>query len=87
MVDNFIDRKHGAKRFPTRTCSGSMILKPVLEPTWHHPVSGTGDADCQGAFGIRLGGADMLRRAMGKKKPERWPSSAAPLKKGEEKRR
>ena len=28
--------------------------------------------------GYTLGGADMLRRAMGKKKPEEWPSTARP---------
>jgi hypothetical protein len=28
--------------------------------------------------GYTLGGADMLRRAMGKKKPRKWPSTATP---------
>ena len=35
---------------------------------WRHPVSGTGDADRSGAGGLlRWAGADLLRRAMGKK--------------------
>ncbi len=36
----------------------------------HYPVPGTGYADCPVLSGYTLGGADMLRRAMGKKKPE-----------------
>ena len=38
-------------------------------------VSGTGHADCRVLSGYTLGGADMLRRAMGKKKPEEMLSS------------
>ena len=32
--------------------------------------------------GYSLGGADLLRRAMGKKKPRRWPQHRAIFRKG-----
>ena len=37
---------------------------------WRGLVSGTGDADRSGAGRLSLGQADLLRRAMGKKKAE-----------------
>ncbi len=65
MVDDFIDRKHGRKEveYP------HPWLKEVLEPTYgvmvyQEQVMKT----AQIMAGYTLGGADLLRRAMGKKK-------------------
>jgi DNA polymerase-3 subunit alpha len=65
MVDDFIDRKHGRKRvqYP------HPWLEEVLEPTYgvmvyQEQVMKT----AQVMAGYSLGGADLLRRAMGKKK-------------------
>ncbi len=45
-------------------------LKPVLEPTYGIILYQEQVMQIAGAVGYTLGGADMLRRAMGKKKPE-----------------
>ncbi|MEZ4460561.1 MAG: DNA polymerase III subunit alpha [bacterium] len=67
MVDDFIDRKHGRKRveYP------HPWLEETLKPTYgvmvyQEQVMRT----AQVMAGYTLGGADLLRRAMGKKKPE-----------------
>lgn len=67
MVDDFIDRKHGRKRveYP------HDWLEETLKPTYgvmvyQEQVMRT----AQVMAGYTLGGADLLRRAMGKKKPE-----------------
>lgn len=72
MVDDFIDRKHGrAEMAWPHPNYQYMGLKPVLEPTYgiilyQEQVMKI----AQVMAGYTLGGADMLRRAMGKKKPE-----------------
>lgn len=67
MVDDFINRKHGRAKveYP------HPDLKPILEPTngvilYQEQVMQI----AQVLAGYTLGGADLLRRAMGKKKPE-----------------
>jgi DNA polymerase-3 subunit alpha len=72
MVDNFVDRKHGVEEvsYPDAKYQHEM-LKEVLEPTYgiilyQEQVMKI----AQVMAGYTLGGADILRRAMGKKKPE-----------------
>ncbi|SFR40862.1 DNA polymerase III, alpha subunit [Marinobacter daqiaonensis] len=72
MVDDFIDRKHGRQPMsfphPDYQYEG---LKPVLEPTYGVILYQEQVMQiAQVMAGYTLGGADMLRRAMGKKKPE-----------------
>jgi DNA polymerase-3 subunit alpha len=67
MVDDFIDRKHGR---------ASVIyphpeLEPILKPTYGVILYQEQVMQiAQVLAGYTLGGADLLRRAMGKKKPE-----------------
>ena len=72
MVDDFIDRKHGRKKlaWPHEDYQLEM-LKPILEPTYGvilYQEQVMGIAQVMAKFS--LGTADILRRAMGKKKPE-----------------
>ncbi|KXU39071.1 DNA polymerase III subunit alpha [Ventosimonas gracilis] len=72
MVDDFINRKHGkaplAYPHPDYQYQG---LKPVLESTYGIILYQEQVMQiAQVMAGYSLGGADMLRRAMGKKKPE-----------------
>ena len=72
MVDDFINRKHGrsAVAYPHPDFEHAS-LKPVLEPTYGVIVYQEQVMQvAQVLAGYTLGGADMLRRAMGKKKPE-----------------
>ncbi|MEY0589505.1 DNA polymerase III subunit alpha [Providencia manganoxydans] len=72
MVDNFIDRKHGREEisYPDEQWQHES-LKPVLEPTYGIILYQEQVMQiAQVLAGYTLGGADMLRRAMGKKKPE-----------------
>jgi DNA polymerase-3 subunit alpha len=72
MVDNFIERKHGreAVSYPDETWQ-HIDLKPILEPTYGIILYQEQVMQiAQVLAGYSLGGADMLRRAMGKKKPE-----------------
>ena len=69
MVDDYIDRKHGK--------TGAAIdylhpsLEPVLKPTYGVILYQEQVMQiAQVLAGYTLGGADLLRRAMGKKKPE-----------------
>jgi len=72
MVDDFIDRKHGRKPLAWPHEDYQLeSLKPILEPTYgvilyQEQVMGI----AQTMAGFSLGTADILRRAMGKKKPE-----------------
>jgi DNA polymerase-3 subunit alpha len=69
MVDDFIDRKHGRGEGPIDYLHPS--LKPVLEPTYGVILYQEQVMQiAQVLAGYTLGGADLLRRAMGKKKPE-----------------
>ncbi|AZD65103.1 DNA polymerase III, alpha subunit [Pseudomonas chlororaphis] len=72
MVDDFINRKHGraelAYPHPDYQYDG---LRPVLAPTYGIILYQEQVMQiAQVMAGYTLGGADMLRRAMGKKKPE-----------------
>ncbi|RUO21439.1 DNA polymerase III subunit alpha [Aliidiomarina haloalkalitolerans] len=72
MVDNFIDRKHGREEisYPDSTYQHES-LKPILEPTYGVILYQEQVMQiAQVLAGYTLGGADLLRRAMGKKKPE-----------------
>ena len=72
MVDDFINRKHG--RAPVAYPDAKYqheCLKPILEPTYGVIVYQEQVMQiAQELAGYSLGGADLLRRAMGKKKPE-----------------
>ncbi|RRF74039.1 hypothetical protein EAO30_15360 [Klebsiella pneumoniae] len=72
MVDNFIDRKHGREEISYPDVQWQHeSLKPVLEPTYGIILYQEQVMQiAQVLSGYTLGGADMLRRAMGKKKPE-----------------
>ncbi|MDH1264337.1 DNA polymerase III subunit alpha [Pseudomonas sp. GD03944] len=72
MVDDFINRKHGRAELsyphPDYQYAG---LEPVLKPTYGVILYQEQVMQiAQVMAGYTLGGADMLRRAMGKKKPE-----------------
>ncbi len=67
MVDDFINRKHGRAKveYP------HPDLEPILKPTYGVILYQEQVMQiAQVLAGYTLGGADMLRRAMGKKKPE-----------------
>ncbi|VAW59591.1 DNA polymerase III alpha subunit [hydrothermal vent metagenome] len=72
MVDNFINRKHGREEvsYPDAQYQHES-LKPILEPTYGIILYQEQVMQiAQVLSGYTLGGADMLRRAMGKKKVE-----------------
>jgi len=72
MVDNFIARKHGREKvsYPDAQYQHDS-LKTILEPTYGVILYQEQVMQiAQVLAGYTLGGADMLRRAMGKKKPE-----------------
>lgn len=67
MVDDYIKRKHGEKEFEYM----HPMLEEVLKPTYGVIVYQEQVMQiAQVLAGYTLGGADLLRRAMGKKKPE-----------------
>ncbi|MEP6391749.1 MAG: DNA polymerase III subunit alpha [Halioglobus sp.] len=72
MVENFINRKHGREEISYPDISYQHEwLKPILEPTYGIILYQEQVMQiAQELAGYTLGGADMLRRAMGKKKPE-----------------
>lgn len=87
MVDNFIDRKHGreAISYPDSQWQHEW-LKPVLEPTYGIILYQEQVMQiAQELAGYTLGGADMLRRAMGKKKPEEMAKQRSVFQDGAEK--
>ncbi len=74
MVDDFIERRHGRQKveyfFPE--------LEPILQETYGVIVYQEQVMKIASAIaGYSLGGADMLRRAMGKKKPEEMAKQQA----------
>ncbi|WP_076586512.1 DNA polymerase III subunit alpha [Vibrio ostreicida] len=84
MVDNFIDRKHGreAVSYPDETWQHES-LKETLEPTYGIILYQEQVMQiAQILAGYTLGGADMLRRAMGKKKPEEMAKQRAIFEQG-----
>jgi DNA polymerase III subunit alpha len=69
MVDDFINRKHGRHAGPIDYLHPR--LEPVLKPTYGVILYQEQVMQiAQELAGYSLGGADLLRRAMGKKKPE-----------------
>lgn len=67
MVDDFINRRHGRAAVDYPHASLENILKPTYGViVYQEQVMQIG----QVLAGYSLGGADLLRRAMGKKKPE-----------------
>lgn len=79
MVDNFIERKHGheAISYPDEKWQHES-LKPILDPTYGIILYQEQVMQiAQTLAGYTLGGADMLRRAMGKKKPEEMAKQRA----------
>lgn len=84
MVDNFIDRKHGREEisYPDKTWQHEC-LKPILEPTYGIILYQEQVMQiAQALAGYSLGGADLLRRAMGKKKPEEMAKQRSVFKDG-----
>ena len=79
MVDNFIDRKHGREEisYPDAEYQHEC-LKEILEPTYGIILYQEQVMQiAQEMAGYSLGGADLLRRAMGKKKPEEMAKQRA----------
>ena len=84
MVENFIERKHGREEvsYPDEKWQ-HIDLKPVLEPTYGIILYQEQVMQiAQVLAGYSLGGADMLRRAMGKKKPEEMAKQRAGFEQG-----
>jgi len=84
MVDNFIARKHGKEKvsYPDAQFQ-HLSLKPILEPTYGVILYQEQVMQiAQVLAGYTLGGADMLRRAMGKKKPEEMAKQRSVFKEG-----
>ncbi|GAA3969865.1 DNA polymerase III subunit alpha [Allohahella marinimesophila] len=79
MVDDFINRKHGrAPLAYPHTDFQHESLKPVLEPTYGIILYQEQVMQiAQVMAGYSLGGADLLRRAMGKKKQEEMDKQKA----------
>ena len=86
MVDNFIDRKHGREEisYPDAEYQHEC-LKEILEPTYGIILYQEQVMQiAQEMAGYSLGGADLLRRAMGKKKPEEMAKQRGTFKEGAE---
>lgn len=84
MVDNFIDRKHGreAVSYPDEKWQHES-LKEILDPTYGIILYQEQVMQiAQVLAGYTLGGADMLRRAMGKKKASEMAKQRAVFEKG-----
>jgi DNA polymerase-3 subunit alpha len=79
MVDDFIARKHGMQKvvYP------HPDLEPILKPTYGVILYQEQVMQiAQVLAGYTLGGADLLRRAMGKKKPEEMAKQGEIFRKG-----
>jgi len=86
MVDNFIARKHGKEKvsYPDAQWQHES-LKETLAPTYGVILYQEQVMQiAQILAGYTLGGADMLRRAMGKKKPEEMAKQRSVFKDGAE---
>ena len=84
MVDNFVNRKHGREEvsYPDQHYQHEC-LKPILESTYGIILYQEQVMQiAQVMAGYTLGGADMLRRAMGKKKPEEMAKQRAIFERG-----
>ncbi|MDX9873819.1 MAG: DNA polymerase III subunit alpha [Spongiibacteraceae bacterium] len=79
MVDDFINRKHGRAElaYPHPQYQHESLI-PILEPTYGIILYQEQVMQIpQVMAGYTLGGADLLRRAMGKKKPEEMAKQRA----------
>ena len=74
MVDDFIDRKHGRARIEYPHPALATVLKPTYGVILYQEQV---MQIAQVLAGYTLGGADLLRRAMGKKKPEEMAKQRA----------
>ena len=74
MVDDFINRKHGRARVEYPHPDLEQILKPTYGVILYQEQV---MQIAQVLAGYTLGGADLLRRAMGKKKPEEMAKQRA----------
>ncbi|HVW30669.1 MAG TPA: DNA polymerase III subunit alpha [Polyangiaceae bacterium] len=82
MIDDFIGGKHGKKAIRKL----HDLVDPVLAPTYGVPVYQEQVMQiAQYLSGYTLGGADLLRRAMGKKKAEEMAKQQATFVAGAEK--
>lgn len=84
MVDDFVNRKHGRAEvaYPDAKYQHEW-LKPILAPTYGVIVYQEQVMQiAQVLAGYSLGGADLLRRAMGKKKPEEMEKQRAIFREG-----
>ncbi len=84
MVDNFINRKHGRESisYPDAQYQHEL-LRPILQPTYGIILYQEQVMQiAQVLAGYTLGGADVLRRAMGKKKPEEMAKQRAVFESG-----
>jgi len=71
MLDDFIDRKHGRAPINYFFDEFEEVLKPILEPTYGVIVYQEQVMQIvQAIAGFSLGEADIVRRAMGKKKAD-----------------
>ena len=71
MLDDFIDRKHGRAKIDYFYDEFDAPLRPILEPTYGVIVYQEQVMQIvQTIGGFSLGGADLVRRAMGKKTKE-----------------
>jgi DNA polymerase-3 subunit alpha len=79
MVDDFINRKHGR----AKVSYPHPDLEPILKPTYGVILYQEQVMQiAQVLAGYSLGGADLLRRAMGKKKPEEMAKQGEIFRKG-----
>ena len=83
MVDDFINRKHGRARIEYPHPSLERILKPTYGVILYQEQV---MQIAQVLSGYSLGSADLLRRAMGKKKPEEMARQREGFVKGAEER-
>ena len=82
MVDDFVNRKKGISKVTYQ----HPDLEPILQPTYGVIVYQEQVMQiAQVLAGYSLGGADMLRRAMGKKKPEEMAKQRSIFMEGAEK--
>jgi DNA polymerase-3 subunit alpha len=81
MVDDFVERKHGRKKVEY----DHPVLEPILKDTYGVIVYQEQVMQISSAMaGYTLGQADLLRRAMGKKKAEAMAKEKANFLKGAE---
>ena len=74
MVDDFVNRKHGRASVDYFHSDLESTLKSTYGViVYQEQVM----LISQIIGGYSLGGADLLRRAMGKKSPRKWPSTAS----------